>query len=99
MMRSGGGSIVNISSVAGLRGGPGKVSYAASKWAVRGMTKVVAAGLASSNIRVNSVHPGGVDTDMLDDIPGADAIRESPTAIPMGRLGSPDDIANRVLWL
>ena len=99
MTDSGGGSIVNISSIAAMRGGPGKISYAASKWAIRGMTKVAAFELASQNIRVNSVHPGGVDTRMLDDMPGIEAVRETPTAIPMGRLGSTADIANVVLWL
>lgn len=98
MIENGGGSIINISSVAGLRGGPGLTGYGSSKWAIRGMTKVAATELASYNIRVNSVHPGGVDTDMIDDIPGADEIRRSPAA-PMGRLGTVDDVANVVLWL
>ena len=61
MRRAGGGSIVNISSMAGLRGIGGALAYTASKFAVRGMTKVAAIELGSSNIRVNSVHPGGVE--------------------------------------
>ncbi len=65
MIAAGGGSIVNFSSVAGLRGSPGSFAYSATKWAVRGMTKSAALDLAKHGIRVNSVHPGPVDTDML----------------------------------
>ena len=65
MERSGGGSIVNISSVAGLRGSPGAIAYSATKWALRGMTKAAAIDLAPRKIRVNSVHPGPIDTEML----------------------------------
>jgi 3alpha(or 20beta)-hydroxysteroid dehydrogenase len=65
MERSGGGSIVNISSVAGLRGSPGAFAYSATKWALRGMTKAAAIDLAPRGIRVNSVHPGPIDTEML----------------------------------
>ena len=65
MERSGGGSIVNISSVAGLRGSPGAFAYSATKWALRGMTKAAAIDLAPRRIRVNSVHPGPIDTEML----------------------------------
>src|ERR1700686_3667506 len=66
MERSGGGSIVNISSVAGLRGSPGAFAYSATKWALRGMTKAAAIDLAPRRIRVNSVHPGPIDTEMLN---------------------------------
>ena len=65
MERSGGGSIVNISSVAGLQGSPGSFAYAATKWALRGMTKSAAIDLGGRKIRVNSVHPGPIDTDMI----------------------------------
>src|ERR1700733_12882321 len=65
MERSGGGSIVNISSVAGLKGSPGSFAYAATKWALRGMTKSAAIDLGGHKIRVNSVHPGPIDTDMI----------------------------------
>ena len=62
MIPRGGGSIVNISSIAGLRGGGGAFGYTASKWAVRGMTKAAAVALGPHNIRVNSIHPGLIDT-------------------------------------
>jgi NAD(P)-dependent dehydrogenase (short-subunit alcohol dehydrogenase family) len=65
MEQSGGGSIVNISSGAGLRGSPGAIAYSATKWALRGMTKAAAVDLAPRKIRVNSVHPGPIDTEML----------------------------------
>src|SRR6202165_4719914 len=66
MEQSGGGSIVNISSVAGLRGSPGALAYSAPKWALRGMTKAAAIDLAPRRIRVNSVHAGPIDTEMLN---------------------------------
>jgi 3alpha(or 20beta)-hydroxysteroid dehydrogenase len=65
LKRTNGGSIVNISSTAGLQGIPNAIAYVGTKWAVRGMTKAAAIELASSNIRVNSVHPGLIDTEML----------------------------------
>ena len=63
--RSGGGAIVNISSAAGLFGVPNAVAYTATKWAVRGMTKAAALELGDRNIRVNSIHPGMIDTEMV----------------------------------
>src|SRR5215471_4546214 len=66
MERSGGGSIVNISSVAGLRGSPGAIAYSTTKWALRGMTKAAALDFAARRIRVNSIHPGPIDTEMLN---------------------------------
>jgi 3alpha(or 20beta)-hydroxysteroid dehydrogenase len=66
MERSGGGSIVNISSVAGLRGSPNAIAYSATKWALRGMTKAATIELAPRRIRVNSVHAGPIDTEMLN---------------------------------
>ena len=95
------GSIINISSVAGLQGSAGTISYTASKFAVRGMTKVVAKELAPFGVRVNSVHPGLIDTAMLkqisDVVPGGeDRLREN---MPNGRLASADDVANLVLFL
>ncbi|MFN0088691.1 MAG: SDR family NAD(P)-dependent oxidoreductase [Acidimicrobiales bacterium] len=95
-----GGAIVNISSVAGLEGPYGATAYAATKWAVRGMTKVAAKELGKHGIRVNSIHPGLIDTPMaapLTDNPDKRAKAERNT--PIGRVGTPQDIANMALFL
>ena len=97
-----GGSIVNISSVAGIAGTFGSTSYSASKWAVRGMAKVAAKELGRYGIRVNSVHPGFIQTDMTADFPEMhddDRRRRTERSTPLQRLGVPDDIANVVLFL
>ncbi len=95
------GSIINISSVAGLEGTQGFIGYGTSKWAVRGMTKSAAKELAAFGVRVNSVHPGIIETAMLqtfDDIaPGVrDAVK---MRIPMGRTAEATEVANLVLYL
>ena len=95
MKEQGSGSIINISSVAGLGGAGMAHAYAATKWAVRGMTKSAALELSRSGVRVNSVHPGIIETDMLHEASVAD-----PTAgVPSGRTGSADEVANVVLFL
>ena len=97
-----GGSIVNISSIAGIAGTFGSTSYSASKWAVRGMAKVAAKELGRYGIRVNSVHPGFIQTDMTADFPemhDEDRRRRTERGTPLQRLGVPDDIANVVLFL
>jgi 3alpha(or 20beta)-hydroxysteroid dehydrogenase len=99
MNRAGRGSIINISSVDGLSGTPMACAYVASKFAVRGMTKVAALELASSGIRVNSIHPGGVRTPMIDFVPGVDAGALVEPSIPMKRLGTPEEIAHLALFL
>ena len=102
MIGQGSGSIVNISSIAGLSGSPGTVAYTASKFAVRGMTKVAAVELAPFGVRVNSVHPGFIDTAMLrDDVGLADpALRQAARErIPNGRLAAAEDVAKLVLYL
>ncbi|MGD9996420.1 MAG: glucose 1-dehydrogenase [Ilumatobacteraceae bacterium] len=102
MARAGGGSIVNISSTSGLVGAPGTAAYTSSKFAVRGMTKTAALELASAGIRVNSVHPGGVDTPMLrsDDMDDAAIGLDSFVAsVPMRRLADPVELARLVLFL
>jgi 3alpha(or 20beta)-hydroxysteroid dehydrogenase len=98
MERSGGGAIVNISSVAGLRGSPGAIAYSATKWAVRGMTKAAAIDLASRNIRVNSIHPGPIDTPMLD-VRTAEQNARRLEAVPMKRRGTPEEVADLALFL
>ncbi|MDO9707337.1 SDR family NAD(P)-dependent oxidoreductase [Paracraurococcus lichenis] len=98
MERAGGGSIVNISSTAGLRGSPGALAYCATKWALRGMTKAAAVDLAPRGIRVNSVHPGPIDTDMVKVWTNEQrAVRLSQ--IPIGRIGEAEDVARVVLFL
>jgi 3alpha(or 20beta)-hydroxysteroid dehydrogenase len=102
MKRAGGGAIVNISSIEGLFGGPFLVAYTASKFAVRGMTKVAAVELGQHGIRVNSIHPGAVETNMVGDIPGVDMAAMAKflsPAIPAGRLATADDVANLCLFL
>ena len=100
MREAGGGSIVNISSSAGLEGVEGVVPYVASKWAVRGMTKTAAIELGRYGIRVNSVHPGGVDTAMVsgDELAGADQDAAFANQ-PIARIGRPEEIALLVLFL
>jgi 3alpha(or 20beta)-hydroxysteroid dehydrogenase len=98
MERSGGGSIVNISSVAGLRGSPGAIAYSATKWALRGMTKAAAVDLAPRKIRVNSVHPGPIDTEMLD-VRTPEQNQRRLELVPMKRRGTPEEVANLVLFL
>jgi 3alpha(or 20beta)-hydroxysteroid dehydrogenase len=93
------GSIINISSVAGLRGAGMAFAYGASKWAVRGMTKSAAQTLAPFGVRCNSVHPGIIDTAMLQEFDRA-GVRESVRErIPMAREASPDEVAALVLYL
>src|SRR4051794_15115508 len=98
MERSGGGAIVNISSVAGLRGSPGAIAYSATKWALRGMTKEAAVDLAPRNIRVNSVHPGPIDTEMLK-VRTPEQNRQRLLSVPMQRMGSAEEVADLVLFL
>jgi 3alpha(or 20beta)-hydroxysteroid dehydrogenase len=96
MSARGGGAIVNISSTAGLMGQAFLAAYVASKWAVRGMTKAAAAELGRKGIRVNSVHPGGIDTPM---IAGTDHSAPYYRRLPIPRVGSVDEVARVVLFL
>lgn len=98
MERSGGGSIVNISSVAGLRGSPGAIAYSATKWALRGMTKAAAIDLAPRKIRVNSVHPGPIDTEMLN-VRTPEQKQQRLQVVPMKRMGTAEEVARLVLFL
>ena len=98
MKAAGGGSIVNISSVAGMRGFPGMIAYAGSKWALRGMTKCVAREVAPFKIRVNSIHPGLVDTPMLNDH-DPEALKQFEAAVPLGRMATTADIVEIVVYL
>ena len=100
MKRGGGGSIVNISSIAGCRADPLFLAYTGTKWAVRGMSRAAARTLAPDGIRVNVVLPGIIDTPMLTDaVPGLDVGAFAAQAAPLGRAGMPMDVAQAVLFL
>src|SRR5258708_18651423 len=100
MLKTGGGAIVNNSSVAGLIGAAGAPVYVASKHAVNGLTKSVALEYAKQNIRVNAVAPGAIDTRMLRDFSAAPEVRHKlEGALPMGRIAPPQAIARTVVWL
>lgn len=93
-----GGSIINTSSIAGLEGGFGAAAYVATKWAVTGMTKTVAKEFGKHSIRVNSIHPGAIVTDMIESMVSG---KEDKIASrqPIKRLGRPEDIAEMALFL
>ncbi len=99
MVENRSGSIINISSIAGLRGVAVAHAYAASKWAVRGMTRSAAQELAPHGIRVNSIHPGIIDTPMLQTFDDA-GLRASVTErIPLGYEATADQVADLALFL
>ncbi|MGR6964286.1 SDR family NAD(P)-dependent oxidoreductase [Geodermatophilus sp. URMC 61] len=101
LRRAGGGAIVNISSVSGLVGLPGQSAYTASKWGVRGLTKSAALELARDGIRVNSVHPGIIQTPMTEVTnPAMAAVRDQVLAgQPIPRMGEPEEVARMVVFL
>ncbi|MFA6298666.1 MAG: glucose 1-dehydrogenase [Nocardioides sp.] len=99
MRKNGGGSIINASSVEGLAGMAGCTAYAATKWAIRGMTKCAAMELGPKGIRVNSVHPGMIDTPMTR-VHGGDAAMEyGASKVPLRRVGHPEDVAPLYVFL
>ncbi|MEC4018575.1 glucose 1-dehydrogenase [Streptomyces sp. H27-D2] len=98
MKENGGGSIVNISSAAGLMGLALTAGYGASKWGVRGLTKIGAVELGTARIRVNSVHPGMTYTPMTAEVGIRQGEGNYPNT-PMGRVGEPDEIAGAVVFL
>ncbi|WP_433193844.1 glucose 1-dehydrogenase [Nocardia sp. CA-107356] len=93
MIEAGGGSVINISSVEGMRGSPGLHGYTATKFAVRGLTKSTALELAQYGIRVNSIHPGLIRTPMTAGIP------EDFLQIPLGRAADPSEVSALVTYL
>ena len=105
LLKSGGGAIVNLSSVAGLIGFPGLSPYVASKHGVNGLTKNAALEYAKNGIRVNSICPGGIDTRMLDSLAdqasggSASASEMMAPLHPLGRIGTGDEVANLIVWL
>jgi len=94
-----GGSIINTSSIAGLEGGFGATAYGATKWAVTGMTRTVAKELGKHGIRVNSIHPGAIVTDMITNMLEGGRDEKMIARQPLKRLGTPDDIAEMALFL
>lgn len=99
MMKAKKGSIINMSSIIGMRGNAGQTSYAASKAGIIGFTKSVALELGSRNIRCNAIAPGFVETDMTHYLQEGDAAKAFLEKIPLGRFGSAEEIANTTLFL
>ena len=98
MKRNNSGSIVNISSIVGVKGNQGQLVYSASKGAIISITKTASKELAGSNIRVNAIAPGMIDTDMFRSI-GEERIKEMKAKIGMSRLGDPKEVANAAVFL
>ena len=98
MMKQRKGSIINMSSVVGIKGNAGQTNYAASKAGILGFTKSVALELGSRNIRCNAIAPGFIETEMTASLP-EEKVEEWRNAIPLKRGGSPEDIANACVFL
>lgn len=98
MLKQRSGSIINITSVVGVKGNAGQSNYAASKAGIIGFTKSIALELGSRNIRCNAVAPGFIETEMTEVLP-AETVKQWREAIPLKRGGTPEDVANSVLYL
>jgi 3-oxoacyl-[acyl-carrier protein] reductase len=99
-MLENGGSIVNISSIGGLRGSIGQINYATAKAGVVGLTKAAALELGKNNVRVNAIAPGTTETPMTRTIMETEKLRERfQKEIPLGRFGTPDDVASAAMFL
>jgi len=99
MMKAKSGSIINMSSIVGVRGNAGQSSYAASKAGIIGFTKSVALELGSRNIRCNAIAPGFIETDMTHYLKEGSVSDEFLKKIPLGRFGKAEEIANTTLFL
>lgn len=99
MMKARKGSIINMSSIIGIRGNAGQSSYAASKAGIIGFTKSIAHELGSRNVRVNAIAPGFVETDMTHYLQEGDAANAFLAKIPLGRFGTAEEIGNTTLFL
>ena len=95
MLKQKWGRIVNISSISGMMGNPGQANYSASKSGIDGFTRSLAKELGSRNITVNSIAPGFISTDMTEDLPKEDLVKN----IPLGRMGNVEDVASLVMFL
>ncbi len=98
MIHNKNGCIINISSIWGITGASCEVAYSASKAAIDGMTKALAKEMGPSNIRINSIAPGFVETDMNKNIP-EEEIEEIKNEIPLGRISKPEEITKSIKWL
>ena len=101
ILQSGGGTIVNTSSGAGVMGIAGQAAYCATKYGVVGMTKAAALDYADRGIRINAVCPGIIETPMMDRFSGGtpEGRQRVIAQEPIGRMGAPDEVADAVLWL
>ena len=99
MMKAKKGSIINMSSIIGIRGNAGQSSYAASKAGIIGFTKSIALELGSRNVRVNAIAPGFIETDMTHYLKEGEAAQSFLAKIPLGRFGSAEEIGNTTLFL
>lgn len=99
MMKAKKGSIINMSSIVGVRGNAGQSSYAASKAGIIGFTKSIALELGSRNVRVNAIAPGFIETDMTHYLKEGEAAQAFLAKIPLGRFGSAEEIGNTTLFL
>jgi len=101
MKKAGIGSIINISSIQGFKGGKGELMYSSTKFALRGLTRSAALELAEFNIRVNSIHPGAIETPMVIEARKRqpEAIAAFEKAIPLGRMAKPEEVSNVVLFI
>lgn len=98
MLKNRSGSIINMSSIVGVKGNGGQSNYAASKAGIIGFTKSIAQELGSRNIRCNAIAPGFIETEMTGEL-GEDVMKEWLKAVPLNRPGKTDDVANAVLYL
>ena len=100
IIERGGGAIINISSVDGMKGSNATGAYSASKWGVRGLTKVAAMELGHRGVRVNSIHPGGIETPMTVRQPEhRPFVQKYFKGVPLGRMGQPEEVASVTLFL
>jgi 3alpha(or 20beta)-hydroxysteroid dehydrogenase len=99
MKRTGGGSIVNVASIAAVKGARGMAAYGASKWGLRGLSRYAAQDFAADRIRVNAILPGLVDTPMTAESAPPGKVERLMAGVPLNRMGTPEEVAELVLFL